>query len=402
MLVSHRFLAWFGFVLVSVSPLCAAEPTLPTVAIELRESLNRVDAGGQNHPEAIAATNSFLARPESATDRLFATFEAMKEAQPRAKNWLRIIAGQLLAKIDDRDSLQPKLQAFFDDRGNDPDARYWVYRVLIDANPSAEPTLLDAARDDPSIPLRYLAIARAMNQAKTLLDQKTDSARDEAIALYQSILPLARHPDHLRDISFSLKELGQEVDLAGQLAMIRSWWLIGPFDNTESAAFDTATPVETEVLQSPSSDIASDRAYTAGDQSVTWAQHTTEEKMGMVDLNAIFDNAKNAAVYGFALIEISEKDLASAIGPTQARFGSICANEVFVNGQRVIANEVYHSGSSIDQYVEPCELKPGVNSVLVKIMQNNQTQPWAQDFQFQFRFTDATGRGIPFTVLSPR
>jgi hypothetical protein len=76
------------------------------------------------------------------------------------------------------------------------------------------------------------------------------------------------------------------------------------------------------------------------------------------------------------------------------RLGCINANKVWVNGKEVMATEVYHSGSMLDQYIAKCELKKGTNRVLLKICQNEQTESWAQDWQFQFRLTDLTGKGL--------
>jgi hypothetical protein len=44
---------------------------------------------------------------------------------------------------------------------------------------------------------------------------------------------------------------------------------------------------------------------------------------------------------------------------------------------------------------------PGRNTVLIKVLQNAQTEPWAQDWQFQFRFTDLTGAGLPIFPTTP-
>jgi hypothetical protein len=59
-----------------------------------------------------------------------------------------------------------------------------------------------------------------------------------------------------------------------------------------------------------------------------------------------------------------------------------------------MANEVYHSGAMIDQYIGNFQLKKGINRILLKICQNEQEESWAQDWQFQFRITDLTGKGL--------
>ena len=48
----------------------------------------------------------------------------------------------------------------------------------------------------------------------------------------------------------------------------------------------------------------------------------------------------------------------------------------------------------LDQYVAPFELKKGKNTILLKICQNEQEESWAQRWEFQFRITDPTGKGL--------
>jgi len=42
----------------------------------------------------------------------------------------------------------------------------------------------------------------------------------------------------------------------------------------------------------------------------------------------------------------------------------------------------------------PCVLKPGANTILLKICQNEQTEDWAQRYQFQLRVCNASGIAI--------
>ena len=85
-------------------------------------------------------------------------------------------------------------------------------------------------------------------------------------------------------------------------------------------------------------------------------------------------------------------------GPAEVRLGCINASKVWINGELIDANEVYHSGTRIDQYTAPCTLREGRNRVLLKICQNAQTESWAQDWQFQFRLTDPQGAALHPTM----
>ncbi|MEM6362913.1 MAG: hypothetical protein AAF745_00695 [Planctomycetota bacterium] len=369
---------------------------------ELIAAVNAVGVGGDQHAAAIAALDTWMTSNASDMDRLLATLHAMSDANARGKNWLLMAASSLRNRIDDIERLKSELNAFFDDREHDPDARYFAFRQLIapelsgDAQQATaiEDAMLDRSLDDPSLPLRFRAIAKVINDVESI---DVDAAKIERLS---KALPLARHPDHLKTISKKLDTLGVDVDLASELAMVTRWHVIAPFDNTDGIGFEIITPVETEYLLNADKPLRTDRPVVSGDEKLGWLTGTTNDAMGVVDLNPVFDNAKNAVAYAHAVIEIDGDQLAG-VSQFQARLGCICANQAWVNGEMVLSNEVYHSGSSIDQYIGRCDLRPGRNTVLIKVCQNDQTEPWAQDFEFQFRLTDETGRGIKHTVVSP-
>ena len=78
----------------------------------------------------------------------------------------------------------------------------------------------------------------------------------------------------------------------------------------------------------------------------------------------------------------------------EIRVGCINAQKVWVTGELVISNEVYHTGMQIDQYAVPVRLKAGENRILIKVCQNEQKEAWAQLFTFQARLCDSTGKAI--------
>ena len=80
--------------------------------------------------------------------------------------------------------------------------------------------------------------------------------------------------------------------------------------------------------------------------------------------------------------------------PVELRLGSDNAFQLWLNGKRIGDAEIYHSFTSLDQYVARGELEPGVNRILVKLCQNEQTEEWAGDWKFQLRVCDATGGAI--------
>ena len=363
---------------------------------QLAQSLNNLGAEGQGHGDVMAAMQSLLRDPPSAYDWQ-TTLGELSQADPRAGNWLRMLAARQLANEAGQGatSFIPMLATYVADRDNDPAGRYLVYQTLVSQEPDRQDAILDEATDDPSLPLRYLAIDRRLKQLKD-----SDSADASA---YQTLLPLARHPDHVREVAFRLKDLGLEVNLAEVLGMFDRYLAVAGFNNADGVGFDTVYQPEQAYLRQPLEPIDSQSNFALASGQARWRTISTDESMGMMDLNPVYDNQKNAVAYVFARFELPADSLSEAIatGGTQARLGCINANKVWVNGELVLANEVYHSGTSVDQYVGGCELRPGLNTVLLKICQNDQPQSWAQDWKFQLRFTDQTGKGLPVTIIQP-
>ncbi len=76
------------------------------------------------------------------------------------------------------------------------------------------------------------------------------------------------------------------------------------------------------------------------------------------------------------------------------RLGTSNAWKLWLNGELLFAREEYHRGMFLDQYAVRGKLKPGKNTILLKILQNEQTEDWAQDWSIQFRVCDFSGRAI--------
>ena len=70
------------------------------------------------------------------------------------------------------------------------------------------------------------------------------------------------------------------------------------------------------------------------------------------------------------------------------------ACKLWLNGKLLLESEDYHSFTKMDQFIGRGEMKAGRNLILVKICQNEQTEDWAQVWQFQLRVCDAIGKAI--------
>ena len=93
---------------------------------------------------------------------------------------------------------------------------------------------------------------------------------------------------------------------------------------------------------------------------------------------------------GYAAAEF----LAEKARPVELRLQTTNANKIWLNGELLSQNKVYHAGSKMDQYIGRGKLKPGRNIILLKICQNEQNESWAQDWDFQCRVCDAVGTAV--------
>ncbi len=357
-------------------------------AAEGVDEISIVKGVGESGVGHRAAQEAMLRIRKQGPSMLIPVLESMRNATPISKNWLRMLAADL---SDDAPLPRDELTLFFEDRQQDPDARYLVYRWLTDSDEELQASVLERSTDDPSLPLRFLANRRLMEQAAATAEVE----KETAIALYQRVLKDARNPDQLQRTVTALAELGQTVDLAKELGMFQRWYLIGPFDSTAGAGFATPYAPEQALLESQGADFDPTRSEAGKSADVTWQIATTSDALGSLDLNPIFANEKEAVVYAFCRFTAQE------VGELEARLGSTNGNKLWVNGQLITANEVYHTGGRVDQYMGSCAINKGENWVLVKICQNDQTEAWAQEYQFQFRITDSMGKPIACTITTP-
>jgi hypothetical protein len=386
--------------LIAVGELPAQDSLRSDVATMLK-----VGPAGAGHQAAREAADRLSRLPAAQIGVILGAFG---DASPLVKNWLRVVASSV---AENGEFPKQELLAFFADRSRDPDARHLVFQLLVANDPQSLAMLMEGAQTDPSLPVRHLAISRMLDRAAA---QQEGKENDAAIASYREVLAEGRNPNQLKAAANALEKLGVKVDLAEELGMIRRWWAMGTYDNQDSKHFATSYLPETLYVAEgrlPPAWLAEKASIRKADESDNAPQvaHlvTSDDPLGMVDLNPTFAKAKDAVVYAYGEFDLppdffrGESSASQAGQRVQARLGCITANKVWVNGKPVLSNEVYHSGTRIDQYVGECSLVPGRNTVLIKVLQNAQTEPWAQDWQFQFRFTDLTGAGLPIFPTTP-
>ncbi len=341
-------------------------------------TIRAVGPEGAGNPEAAAA---FKAISSSGSGAILPLLEAIGSSDPLARNWLRsavevIVERELAAKkalpVDD-------LMAFLHNRNQAPEARRFAFDLIarIDA-PSAE-KLIPGFINDPSTELRRDAVARLVNQGKSLLEKDDKS---EAITTYRKALDSARDVDQIQEIAKELSgKLGQEVDLPRHFGFLTHWQVIGPFDNSERKGFDTVFPPEEEINLKA--------AYPGKDGTeVKWQPVASDDEYGKIDLNEPYGKLKETTAYAYT------EFLAPAARSAELRLGCKNAWKVWLNGELLFARDEYHRGQRIDQYKLPVDLKEGRNSILVKLCQNEQKESWTVQWEFQLRVCDATGTAI--------
>lgn len=363
---------WMGVIVFHADRLLANEAVDRAL-----EAVRSVNVEGKGFDAAIPAAKQLQQLPASEIPRVL---DGAEGVNPIAENWIRGIVFGIAEKsgIPDLNTLRDYVK----DRSNNPIGRGLAMELIRRQSPQAAESMLEDCLNDSSLALREMAVEQAIESAQSL----AGSEPAKAIAKYRQSLEAARHPKQLSRIVEALEKLGESVTTADAFSLITDWKGVAPFDNVGGVGFDTPYAPEQQFAASGAIDL--DGGYEGKSGNIQWQSVKGSADEGLVDLAAAYNKEKGAVAYLYAEFESPEDQ------PAQARLGCINANKVWVNGKEVMANEVYHSGSMLDQYVAPCELRKGTNRILLKICQNEQEESWAQRWEFQFRITDPTGKGL--------
>ena len=348
-----------------------------TINVEpLLAKVNAVGPKGAGHKEAMSAWKT-LAMADAA--QLPAVLSGMDGAGELSANWIRAAAESIAQRELRKGGKLPvvALETFLRETKHAPRARRVAYELIAQVDATAEKRIIPTLLNDPSLELRRDAVAQVLDEAAA---QLKDEKKDAAALAYRKAFAASRDLDQIKTSSEALGKLEQKVDLPLHFGFIMQWKLVGPFDNTEKKGFDVAYPPEKEI------DLAAEYAGKTG--KVKWFDHTTKDPHGAVDLAALLNKEKGAITYAY------HEFLSADERPAELRLGCINANKIWLNGELVSSNEVYHANTSIDQYIAKGKLKKGKNIILLKICQNEQTENWAQDWKFQLRVCDQIGTPI--------
>lgn len=346
---------------------------------ELEDHLQKLLAVGAEAKGHQAAQQGWaeLTKTAKAAD-LPTLIAALDQADGLSANWVRAAVDAVAERaVRAKQALPAKeLEAFIFDTSHSPRGRRLAYEWLARVDKSAEERIIPKLLDDPSVEFRRDAVQRLIDQAQSL--DKDDNAG--LIAAYEHALRGARDQDQVELLAAALGKLGRPVDVPRHFGFVQQWKLIGPFDNTDMKAFDVAYPPEDKL------DFTAE--YQGKSGPVAWRDHVTHDNYGVVDLNKAI--AKHMGAVAYATTEfVSDEEQTLDL-----RLSSICAVKLWLNGELLTAREVYHANTEIDQYNVTARLKPGKNVIVIKCLQNEQKEEWAQDWSFQLRLCDSAGTAI--------
>ena len=351
----------------------------------LLAKIKAVGPEGAGNPEAARAWRELVALGPDVLPAILAAFDG---ADDRSANWLRAAVDAVAERETDAGRRLPadKLEAFVKERKHAPAARRLAYEWLTRNDGTTPTRLLPGMLDDPSVELRRDAVAVVLKDAQAKLGAKD---RDGARAAFKKALTGARDPDQVDAIAKALKELGESVDIAAHYGFVRTWQLIGPFDSHGGKGYAAVFDPEKKV------DLAAAHLGKGG-KEVRWSAYTTTDPYGNVDLNKAIGKHMGAAAYAYTVVESPTEQA------VEVRAATKNAVKIFVNGKPVYAKEEYHHGKYLDQHVARVTLHKGSNSILLKVCQNEQTDSWAQEWDFQVRVCDSVGGAVPLTVVQEK
>ena len=337
--------------------------------------IKQVQKEGQGNLAASKAVQQLSKADASALVPILSSFEG---ANPLAVNWLRGAFEAIAANAIEQKKLPvEKLEKFVLDTSQNPRARRLAYETLIKVDSKAEDRIIPGMLNDASVTLRRDAVQRLIDEAKSL--EKADK-KDQAKKVYQQALTGATDSDQVKAIVKPLRGLGEKVDLQKHFGFLSDWMIVGPFDNREKKGYDT--------VYAPEEKIEFSSALEGKDGKVEWKSVKTEDDYGIYDIAKSISAYKGAVMYCAADFNSPQEQA------LEIRLGTPNAWKIWVNGKLLFARNEYHRGMVLDQYSVPVTFKPGKNVILLKLCQNEQTDSWAQRYQFQLRIARPSGTGV--------
>jgi len=349
-------------------------PAADDATTQALQTLKRVTREGKGNEDAGTAWKTLVSKGGPA---LMPTLEAFEDENPTAANWLRTAADAIAdaEKAAGRKLPADKLEAFVKDQKFAAAARRSAYELLVAQDPSAKGRLLPGFINDKSPDLRRDAIDNELDILERV-------ARPSIRADLEKLFVATRDKDQVELLAKKVIQNGGKVSISEHFGFVTSASLIGPFDGPESKGFDVVYPPETAKNTTGK--------FTGKDAAeLKWIPASTADKYGMFDVNGLLGKHKNSVAYALAVI-VSDKET-----PCEIRVTSPTSVKIFLNQKELFGRDEYHHGTPFDANVGRGKLQIGSNVIVLKVCQNNQTDSWAQKWQFQMRVCDDTGGLIP-------
>ena len=348
---------------------------------DLSDSILKIKQVGQEGQGNESAMEAWRDLSNSKITDLPEIIKGLNNASPMAGNWIRLASDVIVSRAQDSGNSEgfpsDSLTLLVMDKANSPEARELAYRVLSEIDSDYANKMVGLFLDDPSLPLRRLAIGQEIDKAQIL---KTAQQIDSAKTLFSSTLSKARDIDQIESIITELNGLGENVTVAETFGFLNDWHVIGPFHNDGRMGFmeEFAPEVDPDLK----------KTHTGKNGKVKWKKFTSKNPYGKFDFNEAIGPVKKVTAYASRQF-IVDSDL-----DVQLRLGCKNAWKIWLNGKYIFGRDEYHRGSRIDQYSFPVKLKKGANHILLKICQNEQMETWTREWEFQFRITDSLGKPI--------
>ena len=309
-------------------------------------------------------------------EQLVTILSGIKDASPLAENWLRSACDAVVERhLQDGGKLPvDDLRAFVLDFSQAPRARQAAYEWLVEAMPTAPSELLPKMLNDPSLDLRFDAVEHLLRQVPR------EKEGEQKIAVLERALDASRDYDQITGIVKQLEKLERSVDLTKHFGFVTEWHTIGPFDIADGEGFEIAYPPEQSV------DLKAKCTVEQGE--IGWTKFIANGQRGELNFIEGFGKTATGVMYAVATFDSSQDQ------PAEIRYESSNGTKLWLNGEPVAENKVYHSGSAADQYIVPVNLREGENTILLKICQTKRSEDWAHLWSFRLRVSDALGGAI--------
>jgi hypothetical protein len=364
-------------VLLGVAPVPADEVD------DLLADLRAVSGEGAGSVKARAAWEKLVRQPPAVLPRILA---AMDTPSTTAANWLRTAFDRIAEPELQRGGKAipaDALLAFATDSRHQGRARRLALDVVEQLRPGTRQRLLAGWLDDPEF--RFDGVEQFLAETAT----QKDLPREQAVARYRRAFEASRDLAQARTAAARLRDLGVTVSPADHLGFLRDWYTLGPFDARGQKGFRTAYP--------PEEKIDLDAEYEGKDgKRLRWKRFTVPEAPGgthaaLVNLREPLGDAEDAVGYAFTRLRVDREQEVEFRGAGDDNLS------VWVNGVKAFGFEEYRNGVRMDRHRFRVRLKPGVNTVLVKVCQapsdpSNREPNW----EFLLRITDPTGKGLLF------